>query len=185
MKKILFWVIFAVSILINTIYFNYWYKQKIHNDEFSSIYKIKNTSYGEGLREFKEKLNNKTPYHLIHVWDTFLLDPTKSVPYFLQIDSFLRSNSSKTVDCVLMSSMREETITDYFKSRGIKFTNLILMNDMDNFVSGICNKKNEKNKIHSVNLLINDQGDLLYYNDKINTSLNHDTLLLKTINSLN
>lgn len=184
MKKSIFYITFVCSLLFNIVYFSYLYEQKKHNDEFSSIYKIKNTSYGEGLVEFKEKLNSKTPYHLIHVWDTFLVEPTKSVPYFLQIDSFLRLNSLKNIDCILMSSMREETITGYFKSRRIKFTNITLMNDMDNFVSGICNKKHEKNKIHSVNLLINEHGDILYYNDKINTSLKNDTILLKSINSL-
>jgi hypothetical protein len=187
MKRIIFYTVFFTSVLINILYFYYIVDQKKHKDEFYSVFKIKKTNYDEGFLEFKEKLNainNKTPYHLIHVWDTFLVDPTKSIPYFLEIDSFLKYNPSKTMDCILMSSMRGETIEGYLKSRKIKFTNVTLMNDMDNFVSGLCNKKNEKTKIHSANLLINEKGDILYYNDKIKCPLGEDSLFLKIFYSL-
>lgn len=187
MNKKLFYAILFVSVVINTIYIYYLVQEKKHKNEFYTLFKVNNISYEDGLTELKERLNssnNKSKYHLIHIWDTFLNDPSKKIKYFSQLDSFFKYNPSKEVDCILMSVMQNKSISSFLNARNIKFENLKQINDMDNYVSAICNKRQEKRKIRSVNLLINEQGNILYYNDKLKGTLIEDTSLLNTLNSL-
>ncbi len=187
MNKKLFYSILFASVFINIIYIYNLVQEKKHKNEFYTLFKINNKSYAEGLISLKERLNssnNKSKYHLIHIWDTFLIEPNKKIQYFSQLDSFFKYNPSKQVDCILMSVMRNESIRSFLNPRNIKFQNVRQLNDMDDYVSAICNKRKEKTKIRSVNLLINEQGDVLYYDDKIEYLLNRDTALLKILNSL-
>jgi hypothetical protein len=187
MKKI-FWIIFISSLTINIAYITFLFKQKNHREELISLFEIKKINYSDGFYNLNEKLkntNNEKPYHLIHIWDTVFAECGDSVPYNLQLDSLFKTNQFKAVDCILMSVMRGETIESFLNTRKINLNNIMILNEMDDFISGVCNKRKEKRKIRSVNLLINEHGDILYYNDKIKNPLDQDTLLLQTLNSLN
>ncbi len=181
-------MLFLVSLTINIVYLYFSIEQKKHQNEFRSLFEIKDISYGDGLSSLHKRLKNvgnQKSYHLIHIWDTFLTDPNKEIPYLSQLDGFFKYNPSKPVDCILMSAMCDKSIAGFLDPRNIKFRNAIQLNDMDDYISGVCNKKNYKTKKRAVNLLINKQGDILYYNDKIKGPLDQDTLLLQTLNSLN
>lgn len=187
MKKIIFYFLFLVSVLINAFYVNYLVDQKKHKEEFFSLFKVKNISYQDGFLRVKEKLNppnNKNAYHLIHIWDTVYLEFGDKIPYILNLDSMFKSQQFKKIDCLLISSMSNETIEICLNSRKIHFKALNVMNDMENYVSGVCNQIGRKTKPTAATLLINQKGDILYYTDKIKYTLDKDTQLLKIMRSL-
>lgn len=184
MKKIIFYFTFLISILINAFYINYLVEQKKHKDEFFSLFKVNKTSYNDGFIQLKEKLNNKKPFHLIHIWDTVYLEFGDKIPYTLSIDSLFKKHSFKKIDCTLMSSMSDETIGICLKSRNIHFSNLVVINEMEDYISGVCNHYGRKSKPTAATLLINQNGGILYYTDKIKYTLDKDTQLLKILDSL-
>lgn len=187
MKKYLFIGLLILSVSANIIYFNYLFEQKKHTDEFFSLFKVNEISYQDGFLQLEGELNsinNKKPYHLIHIWDTTGLEFGYKIPYILNADSTFITNPFKKIDCILMSSMSNETIEICLKSRKIHFNSLIIMNEMEEYISGVCNQKGRKTKPIAATLLINQKGDILYYNDKLKYTLEKDAQLLEIINSL-
>jgi hypothetical protein len=182
MRKIAFILIFFLSIIANAFFVYDKIEKNKQKEEFFSLFKLKNITYNEGLKQLEQKINlPKKDYRFIHMWDTTFVEFGMTIPYILQIDSFFRTNNLKNIECVLVSSMREKTINQFLTSHNIKLTNTIIINDMDDFVSGISNKQKRKSKVREANLLIDRRGNFLYYNDKIINTFSKDSVLLNMI----
>ncbi len=187
MKNTIIWILFIISFLTNVVYAFHLWENKKHTDEFFSLFTVKKTSYSDGFLDFKENLNsmnNKKPYHLIHIWDTTGLEFDTKIPYIIAIDSIFNSKKSTKINCILMSSMCDETIENCLNTRKIHFKSFIMMNSMENFISGVCNQYKRKSKPSSATLLINQKGDILYYNDKLIYTLDKDTVLQNALKSI-
>jgi hypothetical protein len=187
MKKFIFYFLFSGSLFLNIVWIVYAYEQKKHTDEFFSLFKVKNISYERGFLDFKEKTNRlvNKPFHLIHIWDTVGLEFNTKIPYITQLNSHFNVHNFKQIDCILISSMSDKTIKTCINSRGLKLNDLLIINDMEDYISGVCTKKGRKSKPSAATLLINNRGDIIYYNDKITIPLDRDTVLLNTLSSLN
>jgi len=71
-----------------------------------------------------------------------MFDINKKLPCLLYVDSICKSNSN--ISGILMSTMFDETNNKFLKDRDIQFENFIMINDMGNYISGICNLKEQK-----------------------------------------
>lgn len=187
MKNAIFWILFIISFLTNVIYAFHLWENKKHTDEFFLLFTVKKISYSDGYFDFKENLksiNDKKPYHLIHIWDTTGLEFGTKIPHIIAIDSIFNYKKSAKINCILMSSMCDETIEKCLTARKMHFKSFTIMNSMENFISGVCNRYKRKSKPSSATLLVNQKGDILYYNDKLIYTLDKDTILLNALNSI-
>ena len=55
---------------------------------------------------------------------------------------------------------------------------------MGDYISGVCHLKNRKEKPSCATLIIKQQGDILYYNDKPINHLDKDSIFLNILHSL-
>jgi hypothetical protein len=158
---------------------------KKHKDEFFSLFEVNNTSYQAGFVELNEKIIDKSiekQFYLIQIWDTTFLEFNKKIPHLLNVDSICKNKNN--FKCLLISAMSDETINKCLKERNVHFKNFLLLNNMGNYISGICNVKERKTKPDCATLIINRQGDILYYTDKTIHHIDKDSTFLNTLNSI-
>lgn len=166
-------------------YLFYKLEQRKHKDEFFSLFEVKNISYNEGFIELNEKITEKKlqkPYYIIQIWDTTFLEFGKKIPYLLKVDSLCKNTPS--TQCFLISAMHGKSIDKCIKERNIHFKNFSLINNMGDYISGVCNTKGRKTKPDCATLIIKQQGDVLFYKDKSIHHLDKDSTFLSILHSL-
>lgn len=186
MKKKALYIVLIISLIINLTYLLYRINQKNRKDEFFSIFNVTNISYPDGFAKLNKEIINKNlqkPNYVIQIWDTLYLEFDKKIPYLLNADSICK-NTDK-VQCFLISSMYDESIQKCIKERNIHFNNFILINNMEDYISGICIAKGRKTKPTCATIIVKYQGDILFYEDKPIKHLDKDSKFLKILDSLN
>lgn len=185
MKKFIFFFLIVISISCNILYFIKKWEEKKHKDEFFSLFTVKQISYEEGFNTLRSQLNLlhvDKHYHLIHIWDTTFLEDDFKVNYIKNLDNSLNKND---VSLILMSSMTNNSIESCLNTRNIKFKKVIVLNEMEDFISGLCNLRKRQRKPSSATILINSSGKILYYNDKLLVPIHKDSVLLNIVSSIN
>lgn len=185
MKKKLLYLLLILSLGVNLFYLNIKLNDKKHKDELFSLFEVKNISYQDGFIELNEKIIDKKlqkPYYIIQIWDTTFLEFEGKIPFLLNADSICKNTNN--VQCFLISSMYNKSIEKCMKERNIHFNNFSVINDMGDYISGVCKLKGRKGKPGSATLIIKQQGDILYYNDKPIHHLDKDSTFLNILHSL-
>ena len=184
-KTLIIVIILALSLVANFICLKIKLNERKNKEEFFSLFEINSTSYKDGCMELNEKIvekNLQKPYYIIQIWDTQFLEFNKKIPYLVNVDSLCKANGK--VRGILVSAMCDETINKCLKERNIKFNNFTIINNMGNYISGICNLKHRKTKPDCATLIIKQNGAILYYNSKMINHLSKDTTFLNILNSL-
>lgn len=178
------------ALLILSLSFNFYYlyrkqKEAKHKEDFLSVFEIKAISYTEGFDHLHQAIDpsRQKRFYLIQVWDTLFLDSDNTLPFLFNADSLCGENTN--VQGLLISSLSDDAIYKCMSERNLHFRNFVLINHMDDYISGVCNLKGLKDKPRNASLLINEKGDVLFFKSKRNTYLSKDSAFVTLFHSLN
>jgi len=127
-------------------------------------YSVNKTDFNSGLSIlFKNKifLEKKitSKFYYINVWNTMCIPCIKELR---PLDS-LSEKYKDDISFILVSDDTEEKVSGFLKRKNIVLKNVTLINDMNDFISGVCNLKNNPNKEYPMNIIINDSGQVVYF----------------------
>jgi thiol-disulfide isomerase/thioredoxin len=159
-------ILLAVSIGFNV--FFVWAVIRIHNnkvksEEFGGV--INHTTWTRGLESFVTKLKEKDEslankkYYFINVWVTWCIPCVIEIP---RLDS-LAGTLNKDVAYVFVSDQTDKIISDCIKRKKYNINNFVFINDMNDFVSGICNERTVTEKSYPINLIADNKGNIYFF----------------------
>lgn len=143
-------------------------------------------TWKEGYKSFTQKLKVEHPellkkkYFYINIWTNWCGPCVKEMPW---LDS-LAGDLKKDVAYIFVSDLTEKSATECIKRKKYQIKNFIYLNDMGDFVSGICNEQNIKNKSYPMTLILNNKGELLHYSTGAYKNKQEATELSTLINKL-
>ncbi len=159
-------LIISISINICSLYIIYEIQRnKSKNEIFGG--RLNKTSWSKGFESFKVKHKEKygfklkKKFYFVNIWATWCIPCVKEIPV---LDS-LAGTFTKDIGFVFVSDQTDKVITNCLKNNKIKIKNFELLNDMNDFVSGIYNKKRIKEKTYPINLIIDSIGVVYYYSN--------------------
>lgn len=127
--------------------------------------KLTNTTWKQGLELFTKALKTKNrsllnkKYYYINIWASFCAPCIREMPWLDTIADTLR----KDVGYVFLSDMSDEVADKCIKRKNFTINNFVFLNDMNEFVSAICNERGVKNKAYPMVLILSNKGELLHY----------------------
>ncbi|MCC6372184.1 MAG: hypothetical protein IT236_14365 [Bacteroidia bacterium] len=161
----------SLSILLNV----YLIREDIkttYNKEFGNMVnsslgfqKISKTKWSEGLSLFQKKLKQSNPnllskkYYYINIWSITCKPCIKEMPW---LDS-LAGAIKKDVAYVFLSELSDEVANNCLKNKKIQTKNFVYLNEMNDFVSSICNERKTRSKAYPTVIILNNQGEVLHY----------------------
>jgi thiol-disulfide isomerase/thioredoxin len=140
-------------------------KAEAMNRAFGGV--IDKITWSEGLKSFvsrlkaKDKTVARKKYYYVNVWATWCGPCVKEIPW---LDS-LAGTLKKDVGYVFVSDQSDKGVTDFIKRKKYNVKNFVFLNDMNDFVSGICNEKKITSKSYPMVLIIDNKGKILHYSD--------------------
>jgi len=126
---------------------------------------INKTKWTQSIKIFKEKLKEEHPllsekkYYYINIWTSWCKPCIKEMPWLDSISTSLR----KDVSYVFMTDLNNEVANKVIERNNYHFKNFVLLNDMNDFVSGICNEQGIKTKVYPMVLILSNKGEVLHY----------------------
>lgn len=136
---------------------------RIQSEAFSKS--INNTTWIKGFEEFVSKLNEKDrsfvnkKYYFVNVWATWCVPCIKEIP---RLDS-LAGTLNKDIAYIFVSDQTDNVINDCIKKKKYDLNNFVFINDLNDFVSGICNEYKLTTKSYPINLIIDNKGNIYHY----------------------
>ncbi len=180
----------VISIIIN-IYLVYdWKKITVKQEEidrFINKDRINKTTWTEGIRILQKKIKEKNPilvnkkYYYINTWAAFCAPCIKEMPL---LDS-LAGTLNKDVAYLFVTEMSDKSVSSIIKQREYNLKNFIFINNMNDFISAICNEQGIKTKIYPMQLIISRDGRLLNYSVGAFENLKESLKFVIEINKLN
>ena len=170
-----------------------WDAIQIHNEKlrgeamdraFGGV--IDKTSWADGLKSFVTKLKAKDKvaagkkYYYVNIWTTWCGPCVKEIPW---LDS-LAGTLNKDVGYIFVSDQTDKVITDCIKRKKFIVKNFIFMNDMNDFVSGICNESKIRSKSYPMVLIMDNKGKILHYENGAYENLKEAAEFVDLINKL-
>jgi thiol-disulfide isomerase/thioredoxin len=166
--------------------------QYYRNQEFMKVMnrtmggEVNGTTWKQGLDLFKSKLikSNKAllnkKYYYINVWTSWCKPCIKEMPW---LDS-IAGKANKDVAYFFVSEMSDDSADKCIKKRNYAIKNFIFLNDMNDFVSAICNMKDTKNKVYPMVLILSNTGELLHFSNGAYSSVNEAAGFAEMIDKL-
>ncbi len=170
--KYFIWIAIIISIVANA-YFIYDEKCVKEKEEFGKLFtkamggEITTTTWKEGYKIFKQKLKTAHPklatkkYYYINIWTNWCGPCIKEMPW---LDSLV-SNLRQDVAYIFVSDLTNKAASECIKRKKYQLKNFIFLNDMGDFVSGICNEQGIKNKSYPMVLIVNNKGEVIHYSN--------------------
>lgn len=147
---------------------------------------VNNIKWKDGLNIFQTKLrsNNsallKKKYFYINIWTTWCKPCIREMPWLDSIAGTL----DKDVGYFFLTDMSESVTSAVLKKTDFHLNNFVFLNDMNDFVSSICNERKIKNKTYPMVLILNNEGDLLHFSIGAYSSKSEAAGFVELINSL-
>lgn len=110
------------------------------------------------LKDEHRILSNKK-YYYINIWTSWCAPCIQEMPW---LDS-IAGNLRKDVGYIFISDISDTVADKVIKRKKYKIENFILLNDMNDFVSGICNEQGITNKAYPMVLIMSNKGEVLHY----------------------
>ncbi len=144
-----------------------------HNQEFAKIVnrtmggELSKTTWKQGLELFTNKLKGtdkallNKKYYYINVWTSWCKPCINEMPW---LDS-IAGKANKDIGYFFVSEMNDTTANKYIKRKNYTIKNFIFLNDMNDFVSAICNMKGTKSKVYPMVLILSNKGELLHFSN--------------------
>src|SRR6187402_395814 len=124
---------------------------------------VNKTKWSEGLKLFQTKLKEKNgalagkKYYYINIWTASCKPCIREMPWLDSIAGSLK----KDVGYIYLTDMTTEAASNVIKNRNFHLKNFVFLNDMNDFVSGICNERNTRNKVYPMVLILSNKGEVL------------------------
>ena len=162
-------IVFVLSLAING-YFIVDEIRHYRNQEYGKALnrsmglELSKTSWKQGLKLFKSKIKKRDKalwnkkYYYINVWTSWCKPCIREMPW---LDS-LAGTLDKDVGYFFVSEMSDDAANKCIKRKNYSIKNFVFLNDMNDFVSAICNEKGTKSKIYPMVLILSNTGDLLH-----------------------
>jgi len=143
---------------------------KKKKDFFSTINKaitgeLNTTTWKKGFNILTQKLKGidanllRRKYYYINIWTNWCIPCIKEMPW---LDS-LAGTLHKDVGYIFISDISEELAKSALKRKNFNLKNFLFLNDMNDFVSGICNERGIKNKVYPMVLIVDVEGKIFHY----------------------
>ena len=126
---------------------------------------INKTTSTKGFESFITKLKEKDTtcankkYYYVNVWTNWCSPCIKEMPL---LDS-LAGTLNKDVGYIFVSHISDEAANNCIKRNNYYFKKFIFLNDMNDFVSGICNELIIKTKVYPMVLILDQKGKIFHY----------------------
>ncbi len=126
---------------------------------------VNKTSWEKGLESFMTKLNNKDTsvfnkkYYYVNIWTNWCIPCINEMPW---LDS-LAGTLNKDVGYIFVTDIGDELSKGCIEKRNYNLKNFIFLNDMNDFISGICNERNTKTKVYPMVLIFDQNGKIYHY----------------------
>ena len=125
---------------------------------------LSKATWNQGMEIFTNKIKNKKAllskkYYYINVWTNWCAPCIKEMPW---LDS-LAGTLNKDVGYIFVSDISDKAATDCMKRKNYNLKNFTFLNDMSDFVSGICNEQRIKNKVYPMVLILDQKGKIHHY----------------------
>lgn len=202
MKRII--PILVVFSLCLNVFFFVREKQRDHvNEETLKLHYYKDISYEEGLRYFKSEYAAKYPSEsteqkqfIVYRWDSLSYEFIFR-DQMLVLDSMAAGFGKPRLEYVFVTEMEEKAAVGFLKRNGDNYTHVKMLYGMDNYISGLHNKKDlnvikpkvvsakgkefeHNTKQMSLYVLMDDKGQVLHNNGRKYAILK-DTLLFQKL----
>lgn len=126
---------------------------------------VNETTWKKGLESFFIKLKEKDKsiaakkYFYVNIWTNWCKPCIKEMPW---LDS-LAGTFNKDVGYIFVSDISESLADSCIKRNRYNLKNFIFLNDMNDFVSGICNERGTRTKVYPMVLILGNKGKILHY----------------------
>jgi thiol-disulfide isomerase/thioredoxin len=170
-----------------------WDVIQIHNQQLKSAAMdrafggvIDKTTWSEGLKSFVSKLREKNKnvankkYYYVNIWTTWCMPCVKEIPWLDSIAGTLK----KDVGYIFVSDQTDNVITDCLKRKKFDVKNFVFLNDMNDFVSGICNERKITTKSYPMVLIMDNQGKIIHYDNGAYGNVKEAAEFIDLINKL-
>lgn len=140
---------------------------KIQGDAMNKAFggDVNKTTWEKGLESLTARLKEKDKtlvnkkYYYVNVWTNWCMPCIKEMPW---LDS-LAGTLNKDVGYIFVSDVSNEVANACIKRKNYNLKNFVFLNDMNDFVSAICNEKGTKSKAYPMVLILGNKGNLLHY----------------------
>lgn len=126
---------------------------------------ISKTKWTQSLKIFQTKLTEEhkpmlgKKYYYINIWTSWCAPCIREMPW---LDS-LAGNLRKDVGYVFVTELSDVVANKVIHGKNYNLKNFIFLNEMNDFVSGICNEQGIKNKVYPMVLILSNKGKVLHY----------------------
>jgi thiol-disulfide isomerase/thioredoxin len=147
---------------------------------------VSKTKWSQGFKLFQAKLteDNKSllgkKYYYINIWTNWCKPCIREMPW---LDS-IAGSLNKDVGYVFLSDISERVAKTSLKKINYQAENFVFLNDMNDFVSAICNEQGKKTKIYPMVLILSNTGEVLHYSIGAYSNKREAAGFAKLINSL-
>lgn len=144
---------------------NSWHEEMGRSINRSMGLGISKTKWTQGLKLFHDKLKEKNgalagkKYYYINIWTTWCKPCIKEMPW---LDSIANS-LNRDVGYVFVSDVSDHVANSTLQKKNIHLKNFIFLNDMNDFISAICNEQGVRSKVYPMVLILSNQGEVLHY----------------------
>jgi thiol-disulfide isomerase/thioredoxin len=136
---------------------------KIQSEAFGSV--INKTTWANGLELFRTKLKEKDKscankkYYYVNIWTNWCAPCIKEMPCLDSLAGTLRTD----IGYIFVSDISEDIANSCIKKKNYHLKNFIFLNDMNDFISGICNEIKIKSKSYPMVLILDQEGEIYHY----------------------
>lgn len=131
------------------------------------------------LKEKNKALPNKK-YYYINIWIDWCKPCIREMPW---LDS-LAGTTNKDIGYFFVSEMSDGRSDSSLNRRNFNLKNFVFLNEMDDFVSAICNKVGRKSKAYPMAAILNSKGELLHFSIGAYSNRNEAIAFTELINKL-
>jgi thiol-disulfide isomerase/thioredoxin len=190
MKWLLGMLVF-LSLCLN-VYLIYDYVRDTNNQKFGQSVngllglKISKTKWSQGFKLFQAKLREdnrsllEKKYYYINIWTNWCKPCIREMPW---LDS-IAGSLNKDVGYVFLSDISESVANSSLKKLNYSMKKFVFLNDMNDFVSAICNEQGTKVKMYPMVLILSNKGKVLHYSIGAYSNKREAAGFEKLINSL-
>lgn len=170
MKKhrLFFKTLLSLSILAN-IYLFWDQEQTKKREQFESTFKksmggdMSKTKWKDAVVLLNKKLKKQTlsneKYYYVTTWANFCIPCLKEMPL---IDS-IAGAYKKDISVIFVSDISQNAANYCLKQRNYNLKNSLFLNDMNDFISAVCNEAKLDTKIYPMHIILNNKGEIFYF----------------------
>lgn len=161
--KLYFKILLIISIACNI--YLLWDKKKTDDQEhFAEAFEKANgghmsaANWKDGFGTLKKRVKSRKKYIFASTWANFCLPCLKEMP---MLDSL--AGMFNNIDLVFVTDVNDSIATNCLKKRKIVLKNSRSLNDMNDFISSVCNEAKIITKSYPMHIIMDTTGNVVYF----------------------